>query len=250
MEMLRAYCDASGKSDNPDEVMVTIGGVVSSLDRWKLFEEEWEKMLADFGVSELHMRHLSHFRGEYKGWEEPKRRNFLGRAVGIMNERCEGYIGSTIPVVLFEGLPEEYKKILVDPYYICFFAGISGLLTASVHLAPEEKVEMALDREAGFEGKAMEFWNRAKELGPAAFRERLGGLTLGLSSRETLPLQAADLVAYEVNKFNSTTYFNLYHGQPLPNSWPRWTFEQLRQPDRFLTFEFFNRETIRGWFGI
>ena len=248
MVMLRAYCDASGKSDNPNDVMVTIGGVVSSLEQWEQFEPEWSAMLDSFDITELHMKYLAHCRGEYEGWDESKRRSFLGHAVEIMDRHWEGYMGATMPIEVFDSLEAAHKEKLVDPYFPCFFANISGLMTCADHLGPEEKVEMTVEGEPGFMGKATEFWERARNEGPPGFRERLGTLTVGASSREVLPLQVADLVAYEVNKHLSSEYMYRQHGKPLPTKWPRWTFNQIKK--RMLTGEIIDREIVGRMFGI
>ena len=248
--MLRAYCDESGKSDGPDDLFVTLGGVVSDLDRWQCFEPEWEKMLRDFGVSELHMADLSHFVGEYSDWEENKRRAFLAEAIRIMDAHCAGYIGASMPIEVFNDILEEHQQKLIDPYFPCFFVNISGLLTCAYHMEAEEKIEMVLDDDGGMKGKAEAFWERAKKEGPVEFGERLGVLSVGVSSHEALPLQAADLVAYEVNLFNKVEYLNQSHGRPLPKNWPRYTFKQLFDSGKLLTFELLDRKNSREWFGV
>ena len=241
MMMLRAYMDASGKSDDPNSKMVTVGGAVASLEQWTQFETKWQKMLSDFGVSELHMKYLAHFKNEYETWTEDRRRSFLLQSIEIMNSHCEGYMGATMPLEIFESLTEQQKALLNDPYYPCFLGCVTGAATCVMHLSPEEGIELFVSDEPGFKGNAQKFWERCiSDDAPPDLRIRLASLTLGLSPKRVLPLQAADLVAYEVNN-HLTDAFNKKPTE-------RWPFKQIRQ--KMLIIEFFDRKTISERFGF
>ena len=248
--MLRGFCDASGQSDDPKDLFVTLGGVVSDLDSWEKFELLWGQMLRDFEVSELHMADLNQLIGEYTGWDVPKREKFLGCALKIMDTHCAGYIGASMPVEVFQDLTDEHQRKLVDPYFPCFFVNISGLMTCADHLSADEKVEMVLDDDTGMKGKAENFWEKTKVEGPAEVRERLGTITAGACSRYVFPLQAADLVAHEINRFNTSEYLHEKDGTPFPKNWPRWPFKQLFDSGKLLTYDLLNRRNSKKWFGV
>ena len=64
--MLTGYFDDAGGADHGFTV---VAGWVSTVDRWSIFAEQWEQMLAAFQVPWFDMKTLSHFRGVYEPWK-------------------------------------------------------------------------------------------------------------------------------------------------------------------------------------
>jgi hypothetical protein len=53
------YYDESGEYDGRGNLLnVTIGGCFASLDRWLKFDSEWQRALADHGLTYFHMTDL------------------------------------------------------------------------------------------------------------------------------------------------------------------------------------------------
>src|ERR1700730_15873308 len=74
MAMLTVYGDASGSG--PDRSVVVVGGFISTVEQWCLFNEQWGKVLAKGPVEVYHSNDLEAAKGEVKGWKEPRIRNF------------------------------------------------------------------------------------------------------------------------------------------------------------------------------
>jgi len=53
MLMLRSYMDESGKYDDPNNITVSVCGVVSSLEKWTAFEKAWKNVLDHNKISSL-----------------------------------------------------------------------------------------------------------------------------------------------------------------------------------------------------
>lgn len=64
--MLTGYFDDAGGADHGYTV---VAGWASTVERWRVFAEQWEQMLAAFQVPWFDMKTVSHFKGAYSAWE-------------------------------------------------------------------------------------------------------------------------------------------------------------------------------------
>lgn len=244
MLMLRSYMDEAGKYDDPKNSVVSVCGVISSLDKWTEFEREWKAVLDEFGISSFHMKEFAQFKGEFKGWPEEKRQALLAKFIDVMDNRVMGCLAATMSVWDFNNLkPEEREAIGGDPYYPCLMGCVIHSAQTVHNLAPEETIEVIFADNPGFKTKAYEFWTRIKsENVPWEIRDRLGPITLDAKPKDVLPLQAADLVVYEVN----------LHWRKIMNQgkWPeeRWAYTRLK--NRMFFIEYFDKPTLAERFGF
>lgn len=72
MVTFRAYYDASGSESRPGALVVV--GVAATERKWPRFERRWEKVLSDYGVTNLHMKEYTAGRGEFASWYDDKER--------------------------------------------------------------------------------------------------------------------------------------------------------------------------------
>jgi hypothetical protein len=99
-----AVFDDSGSPN--DTAAVVVAGFVAPDEQWAEFERNWNKCLADFAVSTLHMREFAHSRGEFAGWkeDEAKRRRFLGRLIATIQIRMWHSFASAV-------MMDDYRKV-------------------------------------------------------------------------------------------------------------------------------------------
>ena len=105
-------------------------------------------------------------------------------------------IGAILRVADFNSLPCHIRsRMRNDPYFHCFQVCIFGAtLEAKYSDDPAEKVTLTF-ADSDFAGHALGLW-RAMKAFPG--NERVGSYAVA-SPREETPLQAADLLAYEMN---------------------------------------------------
>lgn len=87
--MFAAYLDASGKTEDtnlPGDRVITIAAYVAPVDAWLRFADKWRRMLVDFGLTMAHHKEFVHRRGEYAGWSEKRRRDYVRRGAHIINQ--------------------------------------------------------------------------------------------------------------------------------------------------------------------
>ena len=194
--MLKAFFDESA-----DDVCYGIGGCVAPLEAWKSFEVEWKDVLKSFRVRSLHMKGLAHFKAEYSGWDELRRRAFLGDLLAIMDRHIHTYIGAVVSKQAWGALTDEERGwFLGEPYYPSFQECARGAAIQAWLGPPEDKVEMYFARHPQFTGRAAALYETMRGSDHfGALRKRFGGIAFQ-DPYELVPLQAADLVAYEWRK--------------------------------------------------
>ncbi|MEP6934241.1 MAG: DUF3800 domain-containing protein [Nitrospirota bacterium] len=213
MLMLKAFFDDSGKSNDPAETVYGIGGCVAPLAAWELLEKEWKTVLDKFCVPYLHMKEYAHSTGAFQvGWkgEETKRRDFLSSLMDIMVPYVMTYLGATVLIEDFNRLTDSQKKVLLDPHFMCMQDVFLGASIQAHDDPPEEKVDLIFSQQDEDKGHALALYSAyttARETGPDLLRERLGAFTYA-SFKDTIPLQVADLVAYELRSFAADLFIN------------------------------------------
>lgn len=215
--MLRIYLDDSGKSDNPTESITCIAGAISPLQAWKELEREWSEVLCRFDVPYLHMKEYAHSvpGSPFEKWKgnEEVRTAFLSSLMDIMGRQVLSVIGTTVPNEHFKRLTLAQQQKVRDPYFMCFqqtmlAAGVNAfaehktvgrsLNIPSSTLPEEEKLGVVFSSQDEFRGLAESLYYEMRAettIGPM-----LGSFEWA-SYKDVIPLQVADLIAYEMRGF-------------------------------------------------
>lgn len=231
---LYSYFDESGHSKDPRVSVLAVAGCVSSVAGWTRLVPGWIDTLAEFAVSALHMKDFAHGKGEFAGWKEDKRRAFLARLVGLMTRDIDAYIGEAMSLPEeWRQRPDEFRVRLADPYHGCLIYCMKTLISYSAHSANYEEVNVVLADHPEYSGWATEVYHAIKESEDGG--DRLGSLTFD-SPTGLVQLQAADLVAYELQHYLSDT-------RPKGRTKKRWAMEQLlTKPHYFKQVTFRERD--------
>jgi hypothetical protein len=205
---LIAYMDESGTHDEkgvqPGSDTAAICGYVATYKRWVQFQKHWGKALNRHGVTEMHMKYFAHSRGEFEGWSEDKRRSLVRALDEVIDDTKLFALGGLISVTDYVHiLPDWAKAEVKHPFYFAVAVMFKSLAQWEGHL-PTGKIDFVLDEKEGFEGYTREMFSTLKRLNPI-HAERLGNLTFR-SSSQFRPLQAADVLAYEVRRSASDRF--------------------------------------------
>ena len=77
--MLTAYFDDSGS--RPTESIAVVAGYLGTVRMWDDFCIRWSKLLADYGIKQVHRVDLENGWGEFKGWDSPKHIGFIKKCM-------------------------------------------------------------------------------------------------------------------------------------------------------------------------
>lgn len=212
------YMDKSG----PDDAIpaVTVAGVISTVERWDAFNEEWAEALHDF--DELPFFHMSEYEsgiGLYEDWQaRGVKKERLGRLLGIIEKHVLGTVGASIsladckayfgddPVQTAYGLTATHCFMLLPPFRY-------------VARRPAERIVYTFEQgdqgygklEAQYDDMYATPWRRE-------YNRLAGKLVVG--RKDFPPLQAADILAYEGWK----QWAREHGGETRPTRYP---FERL-----------------------
>lgn len=201
---MKAYFDGShnGRSSGGS---VAVSGWLSTGERWAGFDVEWQSILNKYEVPYFHMKEFAHSVGAYKhGWKsnEQKRRAYIEELILAISHHAIASFSCLVERSVFDEVDREY---CVREHYGNEFALCGRVCVA--------KVRTWLDWN-GFGNEAAQYvfddgdergrltWLMESDGYPspifAASRDRKtkdGSIVRGM-----LPLQAADLPAYEMRK--------------------------------------------------
>jgi hypothetical protein len=206
MAVLKAYFDDSGDQDDPQNLSASLGGYVGIVDNWQYFEKEWKKALHDHGVPYLHMKEFAHFKGPFQKYEtDDKGRIALLKSLikVITNSQLEGVVSGVDLYDLREFNKHNKIEDQVDAYalnlYTCMW-----IISARW---PKSIVEVILDKTNDIYKKIPKALNYA-EADKYYYNYdyiQINPLNKHLTFKEIIPIQAADLLAWEVRKDDTTT---------------------------------------------
>lgn len=210
--MLQAYMDDSGSHEGAHNCVVA--GYWGGVKEWRFFEWQWGEVLRSEGIEEFKAnefwpRPKGVRLGPYKSWTDERHKRFIDRLLTIIESRnitpfASGFVGAEwdkLPVFLqrmFSGAREDTQQIkpLIMPLLLC-------VTTAVKYCKPGKTMHFVMDSDPRIAGRAAQTFAELKryaiaEDGP--IYTSLGGLTFE-DSRSAVPLQAADLLAYEAHRY-------------------------------------------------
>lgn len=189
--MLWGYFDEAGEhhSATGNLTRLAIGGFLAPFEEFQAAIEPWQKALDNEGVSVFHMTDFEANKGEFMGWEKdkPKRERLLNNLLSVLDKARVALIGVSWPAA------QSRRKVLRRTYETCF-AQVVGAAASKAFLdynAPHTNLVFAEHPEFSAV-RIAELYQQAK--GVADF---FRSCTIS-SPQHCVPLQMADLAAYEV----------------------------------------------------
>ena len=208
--MLYAYFDESYNhrtKANPDEPLVgTVACWLSTEELWKKFCKRWRRGLRAFGIDHFHMKDYEARQGIYRSWSNPERVERLRKLHRIMRDQT--VYGCSMSI----NRDDFKEKVLSLPDFANWFGKtwyaycVRGCI---------KKLAVWCERSSYSHETAIgyvfgEFPKQGGEL-DRLFREmlktpvekkryRVSGTWTKVIMKEVVQLQAADVIAYELNK--------------------------------------------------
>ena len=197
--MLAAYFDESGTHEGSQAVAVA--GYIAHADQWAVFDRQWKEALADFKRPYFHMTDYAGNRQGYRwGTKRPHRFN---RLMSIINRNVEIGIGVVLDVDAWNHhvqTKEEKRYFGTSKYDFC-----ATVVLGLVALWCDDKgihEGIAYTYEQGANGWREFHETYKKEYANAHNRQyyRLLGDVSFRDKKRFTPLQAADIVAFQMHK--------------------------------------------------
>ena len=240
-QLYNAYLDESGTHAGSRAVVVA--GFVSNVSKWEAFSEQWSAALNEWGVSAFHMTDFESRHGEFADWKNEERRERLNRLLDLIIEHTFSSIGFVVRKKSFdEILSDEAKELCVDAYGL---AAIGCWYNLALR-AREPRIDGWVDyvMEAGCKGGGalQQIWSKQSDDQQWLDNTRI--ISLDFRSKHiSPPLQAADILAYELFKqaqrqFGEEQRPPRYPLQRLNTPGRQWHYaddDELRKVNQYLT---------------
>jgi hypothetical protein len=201
--LLEAYLDESGT--HTDSPIVTVGGLMATTEDWRRLSDSWRAQLDRYQVSYFHAAEFEARRGPFQRLGSDDRLELQTGLIDLI--RNTPSLGHTFS--LHRGSPESWEgpneRFLREPYQAVLPSCVAEFAIRSPSFRvgsseQDQRVDYICDTQKQWGPAAVEVvrgMRTAEEL--AEFRDRIGDFRFG-NSRKLPPLQAADLLVYEVLK--------------------------------------------------
>ena len=218
------YLDESGTHDASEAVIVA--GFVANASEWEVFSEQWSDALAKWEIKFFHMTDFENRQQQFSSWDEPLRRERLNHLLGLIRAHTQGSIGYGIPKSSFDRILSKPAKLLCgDAYGLaaigCFFNAAKAAQIPKV----DGWIRYVMESRGKGNGAVLKLYKYGSEEEKWLENTRIVGLSFE-DKRLYPPLQAADILAYEL-------YKHLPRQLRKDDQWPeRYPLQQLNFPLR------------------
>jgi Protein of unknown function (DUF3800) len=207
--MLQAYVDGSGTGD-PN--FLVIAGYVAEAETWAEFSKEWKVKLDEAGIPFFKMVQMA-TKLEIAGWFYRTLEQFDIKAsiACVINTKELIEVEKTIKYPSYLTNPEASP----NPYFWGFKYIIGTLAYHQERLNLLEPVNFIFDDESEKE-KIPRAWSLMKDAMPPSMSRLMGDTPIYRDDKKSMPLQAADLYAWWVLKWQRENAADWGHKMPFP----------------------------------
>ncbi len=192
------YFDESG-THAASEAMA-VAGYISTSEGWLSFDVEWRAALKEYGLDFFHMTDFANSTGPYKAWSASEKEARLERLLGIIDQYALASLGIAVPVKLFHSVvSDKAKRITGGPYGLAVHRGFLHAADLVKAMHADGWIRYVFERGAEGAGHVLRSYNRASKHHGLGEILRQAGLSFE-DKRSATPLQAADILAYELRK--------------------------------------------------
>jgi hypothetical protein len=191
-----AFLDESGKFHDRD--FICLCGYLSAGDKWDVFMERWQTLLATVGLPAIHMNNFYH---ECKklGLDEVHANQILEKFIDIIRDTINIGFAVGLDADYYRTMPESAKRGIGDPAVACLQRLLNLVRERFVAQGHQDRISVTFDED---ESSAIEFYKvtfklrkRNPELG------KLIGAVCFADDGFIIPLQAADILANLTSKW-------------------------------------------------
>ncbi len=211
MLFLKAYFDGSGHIKDPNLHFTGMAGFVAPKRIWEDVQGKWNAIACDYSLREpFHMRHFAHSLGQFKGWEKRRKESLYRSLIQILVESEAMPTGCIVSGAAFQSLNARQQAALKSPYFTAMQECIRGACSQAIALEPET-VDIVFAKQLDYGTLDAKGEENRENSGTTerlfyAIKHNVPQLGRYMGTYESgepatmIPLQAADILAYEITK--------------------------------------------------
>ena len=193
--VLKVPMDESGVHDGSP--VITVGAYIARPRQWQDWTKSWN--VAKRPIKVMHAVDCANLKGEFKGWEQPARDELVKRVLPVIAE--SNAIGVVIGIQMDEfekamAGRDDLRPLFGTPYAACFQWVVQVIMNFALGAMSTERIAFVHELN-DYRQQALDSFAWIKQHG-----NPLGNI-IGLQfaeKKDFVPLQAADILAYEGNK--------------------------------------------------
>ncbi|NKM59279.1 DUF3800 domain-containing protein [Rhizobium anhuiense] len=215
----QAYFDESGSSDSE---VYCIAGWIATSEVWKEVSIQWQAMLDEHPRLRFwHTKEAISLRGEFRDkqvWNRANRDARLAKALEIaMSNDIMGYASVIFAKDYKEVFGHLDKKFGWHFYRILAGTLISDLGKYLIEKDPAHPCEVTFDENQTHFSAMTSGWRELVNSAPIEFRHLLPSEIKFADDRDVIPLQIADLLAWDLRRSMSAELAGTTYGLPWPS---------------------------------
>jgi hypothetical protein len=257
------YLDAS--RDNAGSGVYSLAGYIAAPSQWDRFSYEWRGILDEYEIKSFHMTDFEGWDesagrgfGEFRRWtkDDPRRLPLLTKLLAVIERNVIGSVGYAVSQAMYDEIvpPEVNSAVGGSPYFFLFLnllIGAQDLMDNAAKFAAgvpyDWMMTYMLARGDVGAGEVVKTW-MSKNPGSRQARidAKVAKMEIAKNNSLYLPLEAADILAYEGRKQVSAQLGQ--HSRPSRRSFM--VMEDSRRPKSWHFYEDpiqlrLNVETVR-----
>jgi hypothetical protein len=199
--VLRAFIDDSGSGG--DSTWFVLAGYVGTVDGWDRFDGLWQAALHEHPHIEYFKAvQAERLKDEFDGFSKEQRDTKIDSLIDVISQCAERSICARLKQKDYDELVKgEINKKWDSPYYLLFSWLVGSTVATERRDLENRPVEFVFDSDERHDRRAYQLFTTMQNR--AYFSDQLVNV-LYRSERECLPLQAADLLAWQIRRWCCT----------------------------------------------
>ena len=194
--VLHGYFDESGTHSNSKAI--SVAGYLATSDQWQKFDVEWKQAMEDFELEFFHMTDFVARRAPYDKWDDDQRRERLSRLIELINGNVFAGIGFALPMSeYYKAFSKRAKEYCGGAYGLAATVCFMDAAMAVKDEHPKARIAYIFEQGVKGRGQVMKIFDHACDDPKLRDDRRLLSLKYE-NKRDFRPLQAADILAYEL----------------------------------------------------
>jgi hypothetical protein len=195
--VIHAFFDDSGSERDPNSRFPCLAGYLAHETYWMSFNDVWRHLLLRHGLPYLHMREYIKMAND-RGWNQIHRNDVVLEFVHAIKQcRLIGF-GVGVDADIWRNLPRERRTVFGDAQQFCFMRIMRRVVERLELAAEPETIQIFFDRDMEYARPRLRFFDQILKMDRIA-AGRIAALSFG-DAKLYLPLQAADVLAWETRK--------------------------------------------------
>jgi hypothetical protein len=214
--VFQAYID-----DSADRNVQVLAGYIAPFEAWMAFTEEWNTQLKNFGMQSFKMRRMAQTK------EGLERAEIFYR---IIERYVTVAISCTVDkhdlVKVIREVPRPAKIVDIDKLENAYYPAFNGIFTClpyyQEHMGINEPIDFIFDDQSE-KANLVKAWDLLKAKADPSVRRFMGASPRFEKDEDFLPLQAADLYAWWVRRWEAEGLYDV------PNNNPQFSWERRKK---------------------